>query len=422
MLNGSLWAAGATFASPGLRLLLRYRATRGKEIYARLAERRGIDRTRRPEGHLVWLHAASVGEILSILPVVTAMTAYEPDLSLLLTTGTVTSANLLAQRLPSLELAAQVEHRFAPFDVPSWVKRFLDHWKPDVAGFVESELWPNTLAECHARSIPTVLVNARMSTRSYTAWSRVPSAAREVLGGFVHILARSEEDAGRLRALGAKQVEVAGDLKLAASILPADSAVQLEMARGLAGRPIFLAASTHRGEEPLIGIVHEVLRAQHPRLLTIIAPRHPERGPEIAKALRAPRRAAGHPPPDEGLWIADTLGELGLWFQLSQVVFIGRSFISPGGGQNPLEPARFARAIATGPYTQNFSDHVTLLRDAGAVKVVADAHELARFVGATLADPIARRRMGEKAKMAIKASERMADDIARALLRLIKHV
>lgn len=416
-----LWAGATTLASPALRLMLRYRATRGKEIAARLAERRGIDPTPRPAGRLIWLHAASVGETMSVLPVLAALAEIASDVSMLLTTGTVTSARLLDQRLPTMGLTARVQHRFAPLDVPSWVGRFLDHWQPDAACFVESELWPNFLTGCRARAIPAMLINARMSARSHAAWSRVPGAARGVLSGFARISARGEEDARRLRALGADRTEVMGDLKLAAPVLPANPVVLREMTDRLAGRPVFLAASTHPGEEALIQIVHDTLCSHHPGLLTIIAPRHPERGAELAEALNAPSRQRGQPPPCGGVWIADTLGELGLWYRLSQVAFIGRSLTPPGGGQNPLEPARLGSAIATGPHTANFTDHVALLRAAGALEVTGDVPALIRFTDAMLADPDARRLMGERARAAVKAPETLPYDTARALLGLIEH-
>jgi len=421
MLIGALWAGATTIASPGLRLLLHYRAAHGKEIAARLPERRGIDATSRPEGRLAWLHAASVGESTSILPVLAALTERAPDLAILLTTGTVTSAGLLTRRLPGMGLNGRVLHRFAPLDVPAWVGRFLDHWRPDVACFVESELWPNILTACQARAIPTMLINARMSAQSHAAWSRVPRAARFVLGGFARIHARGEEDAAHFRALGADRVEVMGDLKLAAAALPADPEALREMQQLLADRPVFLAASTHPGEETLIRIVHDRLRLDHPGLLTIIVPRHPERGAELAEVLQAPRRAIGQPPPGNGIWIADTLGELGLWYRLSQATFIGRSLIPPGGGQNPLEPARLGQAIASGPHTSNFTDHVRLLRDAGALEITPGVPALTRFAGAMLGDPRARREMGERAQAAVRSPATLPDDTARTLLELMPH-
>jgi 3-deoxy-D-manno-octulosonic-acid transferase len=419
MMVGSLWAGATTLASPALRLLLRYRASRGKEVLARLGERRGIDAAIRPEGKLLWLHTASVGETIAILPVLTALADLAPEVTILLTTGTVTSAELLGQRLPSMGLAGRVIHRFVPLDVPSWVARFLDHWRPNAAGFVESELWPNILAACGARAIPTMLINARMSARSYATWSRFPWAARFVLSGFAHVHARGEEDADRLRALGSAHVEVLGDLKLAAPVLPADPEVLREMTARLAGRPVWLAASTHPGEELLIRTVHESLLPRHPGLLTIIAPRHPERGPEIADLLRAPSRQRGQIPPDEGVWIADTLGELGIWYRLAQVAFVGRSLVAPGGGQNPLEPARLGVAVAIGPHTNNFTEHVALLRAAGALDVTQDASALTRFVDAMLTDPDARRQMGERAQAVAKGSATLPNDTAKALLDLM---
>jgi 3-deoxy-D-manno-octulosonic-acid transferase len=423
MTSGSVislgWAGATTLAAPALRLLLRYRAARGKEVGGRLAERRGIEARPRPSGPLIWLHAASVGETMSILPVLSALADLASDTNVLLTTGTVTSANLLARRLPEMGLAANVAHRFIPLDVPAWVGRFLDHWRPDAAGFVESELWPNILSACGTRGIPAMLINARMSARSHAAWSRAPWAAQFVLRRFARIQARGEEDAGRLRALGAGRVEVAGDLKLAADALPADPESLREMRDRLAGRPVFLAASTHPGEETLIQKVHDELCQSFPGLVTIIVPRHPERGPELAAVLHAPSRQRGQPPPAEGVWIADTLGELGLWYRLGQIAFIGRSLVPPGGGQNPLEPARLGCAIATGPQTSNFTSHVELLRASHALEVTPDVHALSRFVGTMLADPEARSRMGDRAMAAVNVPATLPYQTAQALLGLV---
>ena len=416
----ALWATAATLAAPALRLFLRHRVTRGKELPDRLGERRGIDPTPRPPGHLIWLHAASVGETISLLPVLSALAARAPEVTVLLTTGTVTSARLLARRLPELGLDRHVLHRFVPLDVPAWAARFLDHWRPDAAGFVESELWPNILAACRARAIPTMLINARLSARSAAAWARVPAVARSVLGGFALIHARGEEDAARLLALGAGSVTVLGDLKRAAPVLPADPDALREFTARLAGRPVWLAASTHPGEETLIRAVHDALRPAFPGLLTIIAPRHPERGPALATLLDAPRRGLGQMPPDEGIWIADTLGEMGLWYRLCGSAFVGRSLIPPGGGQNPLEPARLGVAIACGPHTGNFTEPVALLRDARGLEVVPDVAALTRFMDTMLRDPEARRRMGERARAAVTVPETLADDTARALLGLMR--
>jgi 3-deoxy-D-manno-octulosonic-acid transferase len=411
---GVAWAVMATVAAPGLRLMLRVRQARGKELSGRLAERRGIDATPRPPGRLIWLHAASVGETMAILPVLSALA--EGALTVLLTTGTLTSAALLTQRLDA-SLNGRVLHRFAPLDVPNWVARFLDHWRPDAAGFVESELWPNLLAACQVRRIPTMLINARLSDRSLAQWRRVPGLARQVLGGFARVQPRSETDADRLRSLGCARVGEPGDLKLAAPPLPADAA-ELERLRDLlAGRPVWLAASTHSGEETLILAAHRLLAADHPGLLTIVVPRHPQRGVGIPAAAY---RSRGDDPPAEGVWVADTLGELGLLYRLAGIVFIGRSLLPPGGGQNPLEPACFGCAIAVGPYTGNFSDHIAMLRAAGGLTEVRDAADLARWVDGLLRDPARRQAMGEAAASAVQRHGDLPRRTAAALIELLR--
>lgn len=403
------WSAAATVATPGLRLMLLARLRRGKELPERLPERRGIETTTRPAGRLLWLHAASVGETVSILPVLQALAARAPDLTLLLTTGTVTSARLLATRLPELGLERRVQHRFVPLDVPRWVARFLDHWQPDAAGFVESELWPNLLAACTARRIPVMLLNARMSVRSSERWKRVPGLARHVLGSFSRVQAQSEVAAERLRALGAHAVTAPGDLKFAAPPLPVNEAELARMSALLRGRPVWLAASTHPGEETAAMQVHDALSPRYPGLLTIIAPRHPERGARLESEIRGwpvTRRSAAGPPPEAGVWIADTLGELGLLYRLTRIVFVGRSLLPPGGGQNPLEPARLGCAVAVGPHTANFAPIVEVLEASGALSRVQDSASLAAWVDQLLGDPVQRDTIG---RAAIAASGRYAD-------------
>ena len=407
--------------APILRRLLRRRAARGKENPARLAEREGIDATPRPAGKLLWMHAASVGETISILPVLAALTVRSTDLHILMTTGTLTSATLLAERLPAMGLSDRVSHRFAPLDVPAWVRRFLDHWRPDAACFVETELWPNQLHACRQRKIRLFLLNGRLSERSYVGWRRAPGFARYLLQSFQYVQARTPLDAERFRMLGARQVDNPGDLKLAAPDLPADP-VELNRLRDLLGdRPVWLAASTHPGEEALIATAHRRLVVDHPGLLTLIVPRHPERGAAIAAELSAPSRSAGDDPPaGPGLWIADTLGELGLWFRLARVVFVGRSLIAPGGGQNPLEPARLGCAIASGPHTGNFIDHVAMLRAAGGLEEVADVDALTDFVSRMLTDPTRCASMAQRAVDVASAHAGLADRTAERLLDLLR--
>lgn len=422
--SARLYSAAATLARPGLRAALRLREWRGKEIGERLAERRGIERTPRPAGRLIWLHAASVGETVSVLPVLASAAAKAPELTMLLTTGTVTSARLLACRLPELGLENRVLHRFVPLDVPAWAERFLEHWQPDAACLAESELWPNLLAACKRRCIPLMLMNGRLSPRSYGRWRRMPAFAQMLLQGFDRIEARSEDDAERLYSLGAREVALPGDLKFAAPPLPADD-VELDRLRsGLNGRPVWLAASTHPGEDQIILDVHRSLTARHPGLLTVIVPRHPDRGRrivELAGPQPVARRATpAEPPTLGGIYVADTLGELGLWYRLAGTAFIGGSLV-PHGGQNPLEAGRLGCAIAAGPHMGNFAAAVTALERVGGICRIADAVGLAAWVSSMLSDSVRRRAMGEAAS---GAADRWADlpgRCADALLGLVGH-
>jgi len=240
-----------------------------------------------------------------------------------------------------------------------------------------------------------------------------------VLGHFDRIEARSAQDADRLRALGAACVTCPGDLKLATPPLPVDQRELDRLRHELAGRPVWVAASTHPNEETLIAAAHRLVIVDHPGLLTIIAPRHPDRGAALAAELRAPRRGAGQQPPDQGIWIADTMGELGLWYRLARIVFVGRSLLPPGGGQNPLEPARLGCAIAVGPYCGNFADSIALLRDAGALTQVADAEGIAGFVSAMLDDGGRCRALGQAAAAAVRRNAALPDRTAAMLLSLL---
>ncbi|MBV9654447.1 MAG: 3-deoxy-D-manno-octulosonic acid transferase [Acetobacteraceae bacterium] len=404
--------------------MLARRLRRGKEIPGRLLERRGIERCPRPEGPIAWVHAASVGETASILPVIEKLGQYAPDLSILLTTGTVTSAHLLEARFADPAFPKRVLHRFMPLDVPRWTNRFLDHWRPSVAAFTESELWPNMLHGCRARGIPALLINGRMSARSYAGWRRLRGFAREILESFASVQARTEQDACRFRALGAQRVVLAGDLKFASAPLPVDETELAELRSRIGARPVWTAASTHPGEEDIVAQVHGALAVDHPDLLTIIVPRHPARAGSIRAnlgSLRVSLRSAGEPPPDrDGIWIADTIGELGLFYRVSQVVFVGRSLKAPGGGQNPLEAARLGCAIAVGPWTQNFAEAVQTLAAAGALTQVQDAASLGAWVGNMLGDASRRAEVGS---VAAEVSRRYADlpeKAARELLALMK--
>ncbi len=368
-LAGLIWRCAASLAAPLLPLYLRRRAARGKEIAARLPERRGAHAAR-PPGPLLWLHAASVGETLSVLPVLEALAARAPRLTVLLTTGTVTGAALLDQRLPA-GLRGRVLHRFVPLDVPRWVARFLDGWRPDAGAIVESELWPNLIAAARARRIPLALVNGRFSARSARRWRHAAGLGREVMEGFALVLAQSSADAGRFAALGARAVRAPGNLKDAAAPLPAAPEALAALRAAIGGRPVLLGASTHPGEEAILLAAHRLLAEEFPGLLTLLAPRHPERGPALAAlaaehALPAARRAAGElPGPQTAVYVADTLGELGLFYRLASVGLVGGSLV-PHGGQ-----IRWSRRGSAAPSCSAPGPRISPNRSAGCWPPVA---------------------------------------------------
>jgi 3-deoxy-D-manno-octulosonic-acid transferase len=363
-----------TLAEPLAPWLLARRAARGKEDSARLGERLGRTSIARPDGAVVWLHGVSVGESLSLLPVIERIRAETPGTTVLVTSGTVTSANLLARRLP-----AGVIHQFAPVDGPSAAARFLDHWRPDAALFAESELWPNLILGARARGVKLGLISARITEKTARAWARRPAAARALLGAFDLVLPQDKASGLRLRDLGARPGPIL-NLKYVAAPLPA-SAERLP----LAGRRMLLAASTHAGEETLIA------SAAPAGVLLVIAPRHPDRGAAVeaqikALGLRTARRSVGEPLTAETeVYIADTLGEMGMLFAQADVAVIGGSFTPGVGGHNPLEPARLGVPAISGPDVFNFADVYAEMAKEGAV-TIADADALPSAIAHLLGD------------------------------------
>jgi 3-deoxy-D-manno-octulosonic-acid transferase len=386
-----------TLLAPLIRLTLAQRMRRGKEDAHRLPERMGIAARPRPPGTLVWLHAASVGEAVSMLPIIAALQA-RPGHTVLMTTGTVTSAAVMAERLP-----AGAIHQFVPVDRVAWARRFLDHWRPDLALWCESEFWPNLLLEIAARRIPAILLNGRVSDRSFARWRHLPGVIRPLLACFVLCLGQSERDAGRLTQLGARNTAFLGNLKFAAPPLHADRKALADLQEAAGDRPRWLAASTHDGEELLAGRLHRRLQPDFPGLLTIIVPRHPGRGDAIARELAAQgfrlaqRSKGGAIAPGVEIYLADSMGELGLFVRLAPLVFMGKSLIGQGG-QNPLEPARLRASVLFGPHMANFIDIARRMREAGAATQVADEGELAKALSARLADAEMARREGEAAQ------------------------
>ena len=384
------YRAVMSLARPALWLLLRRRAERGKEDQARRAERYGIAGLARPDGDLLWLHAASVGETNAVLPLIERLLAARKSLTILLTTGTVTSAGLAAKRLPARAL-----HQYLPLDSVPYVRRFLDHWRPTVAVLTEQEIWPNLILEAHARGIRLALINARMSGRSLARWQGKPNVAKALFGRLDAVLAQNEQLAGALASLGAMNAAAVGNLKLDAPLFPIDASAAKALSEGLAGRPRFLAASTHPGEEAVIADAHRIMRSTLPDLCTIIAPRHPHRGPQIAADLSA----AGHvvsvrsrgelPRSDVGIYIADTIGELGTLYSVARIAFIGGSLVERGG-QNPIEAARLGASVLVGPSRSSFLDIYEPLLAAGGAVEVGNSEDVARQVLAWIKDPASR--------------------------------
>ena len=411
----TLYRAATTLAGPLVHVYMRRRLARGKEDPARLGERYGVASQPRPEGRLVWLHAASVGESLSLLPLVEALGSDEPHLNVLVTSGTVTSAQLLAERLP-----AGVIHQYNPVDRPTWVARFLDHWRPDLALYVESELWPNLLGQTQARGIPTGLLNARMSEASYRNWLRLPWLIRPLMADFHFCLAQNPNQAERMAALGARDPKPLGNLKCAAKALHVDEAELARLREPVQGRPLWLAASTHPGEEDAAAQAHQELAERHPGLLTVIAPRHPERGDEIAGALRGrglavARRSRGDElHGDIDVYLADTLGEMGLFYRLADIAFVGGS-LTPVGGHNPIEPARLGCAVLHGPDMRNFAEVAEDLAEPGGSWQVRDVAGLIRALDRLLREPDTRAHQARAAADVAQAQAGVLQDVLEAL-------
>jgi 3-deoxy-D-manno-octulosonic-acid transferase len=417
-----LYRALTIIGLPLIVFHLKRRAAQGLEDPARWNERRGQSDKLRPEGPLIWVHAASVGEAVSVLPLIARLRRDRPHLSVMLTTGTVTSAQLCADSLPDGAF-----HQYFPVDRPAWVRRFLDHWRPDAILWVESDFWPNALAEIRRRKIPTALVNARLSERSFQRWKKFPAAAKQILSSFQTCLAPDADQAKRLDVLNAGRIEITGNLKDAAVPLAAD-ADELKWLKALIGdRPVWHAASTHPGEEAIARDVHIALKKDFPDLLTIVTPRHPNRGAEVAKLLSAgdlkvARRSLRHAIRAEtDIYLADTMAEMGLLYRLSTIVFVGGS-LTPHGGQNLREPAKLHSAVLHGPYVSNFTSVAAQLTAAGAARLVADGEALRMAVSALLSEPAAADAMAQAASQAVDQSESVLDAVAAALDPVLSHL
>ncbi|MEO1251363.1 MAG: 3-deoxy-D-manno-octulosonic acid transferase [Pseudomonadota bacterium] len=411
-----IYRAVSLCAGPVAKIALDRRLKAGKEDAARINERRGAPSHERPEGRLVWIHGASVGESLSVIPLIERLDDDFPETRFLVTTGTVTSAALMRERLPTNAI-----HQYIPLDHPAYVREFMDHWRPDAALFVESEFWPNLILAARKTAPFCALVNGRVSPKSFADWKSQPNAIKYLLSVFDVMIGQDQQNAERLEALSGRKVLMFGNLKNAAAPLPADEATLAHFKADIGERVRWLAASTHPGEEQTIVAAHKNLANRAPNLLTMIAPRHPSRGDEVAEIARAAglvvaQRSKNEKITDEtNVYVADTLGELGVFYRLCEIAFIGGS-ITPKGGHNPLEPARLGSAILHGPEVFNFDDTYRILRRAGGAALVRNDREMATAIRRLMGDEKTRKAMIQSARDFAEANARKTlDDIAETL-------
>jgi 3-deoxy-D-manno-octulosonic-acid transferase len=396
-----LYGGVSALLYPAVQPLLSRRRKRGKEDAERLPERKGVASLPRPDGVLVWLHGASVGELISLLPIAEHFTS--KGAPVLVTSGTVTSAEVASRRLPEGAF-----HQYMPLDLPAYVKRFLDHWKPDIGVFAESELWPNMIHAAQDRGTHLVIVNARMSERSFRRWRKFPSFITSMLSRFELALAQTEADAERLRTLGAPRVQAIGNIKYDVSPPPADPGKLAIIAEAVKGRTVFVAASTHAGEEEQVARAHAIAKVSIPDLLTILIPRHPDRGAVVAESifrsgLAVCRRSEGTlPDAHTDIYVADTIGELGLFYRQSRLAYLGGSLVTHGG-QNPIEPAKLGNGILHGPHIHNFTEVFAALKDSHGAFQIADAEALGAAMVRLLRDPPVLARMAEAARAKVEA-------------------
>lgn len=395
-------AASACFGlvSP---LFLHWRANVGREPRARIGERLGRPSLARPEGRLAWLHGASAAKVMALAPLVERLGS--AGLTVLVTTRSATPVSLAMLRLPPRSL-----HQLAPLDVPKFMARFLDYWRPDIVLVAESEIWPNLIVEARRRETPLALVNAKLSARSFLLWRKAPGLIRALMRRIDLCLAQTDADAARFEAFGAQRVQAVGNAIYDLTPPPADAAALARLAARIGARPAWVAAATYPGEEEIALEVHRRVARHFPSLLTIIAPRRAKRGFDLALravklGLTARRRAGDRetePLPD--IYIAATIGEAGLFYRAAGVVFLGKSLCREGG-ENPIPPAKLGCAILHGPEVGDFEEAYAALDAAGGAATVFDAESLASELALLLFDSGEQRAM---ARAAADAMERLS--------------
>lgn len=402
--------------------VLQRRAAKGKEDPARLGERLGTAPITRPQGTLVWLHGASVGESMVALSVAENMRQRTPHLRFLFTSGTKTSADLIASRM-----SAGDQHQFVPVDLPRATAAFIAGWAPDLAVFVEGEVWPNLLIAARKAAIPTALINARMTTKSVANWSRRKAAAHFLFDGFDIVLPADDRTKLGLSQLRSKPIGAAGNLKLASPPPQIDSAVLATLRAQVGDRPIWLAASTHAGEDKIMIMAHNALMMAAPNALMILAPRHPERANDVEVDCRIAgvvpiRRSKGQVPnQNDPIWLWDTLGELGLAMALAPVTFMGGSLVEGVGGHNPVEPAQIGSAIVSGALVHNFEGLYQELEDEGGARIIDDmmSDRIAMAIAGLIGDDDQRVKENAAARAVVARGAGAMDVTVQALLDLL---
>lgn len=400
---------------PFLPFYLRKRLARGKEDEDRLSERYGLPSRTRPAGRLIWVHGASVGETLSALPLIRKLSELNPDAHILVTSGTVTSANLLAKQLPQAAF-----HQFIPLDTPLYARRFVAHWQPDIVLWLESELWPNLLHQLRRRNIPAILLNGRITAKSAAHWGNPVLAGwiKGILSTFALVLAQSQDMATRYKALGAQDVRLAGNLKFTAPALSGSAGTLEGLQTAIGNRPHWVMASTHEGEEEVALVTHDLLKADFPDLLTLIVPRHPARASEILALLSkhtvAQRSQNQRITADTEIYLADTLGELGVFYRAAPIACVGGSF-TPKGGHNPIEPAQCGCAVLTGPDMSNFTDVASAMIEAGAMKQCPTPAALGETLKVLLQNPTQLEAMQAAAKDITAQPDKVLADLLAAM-------
>ncbi len=406
--------------TPILPLYLQLRVWNGKEEVERLQERYGKSNLKRPEGKLIWIHAASVGESLSILPLIDLLIKHDNKAHVLLTTGTISSATLMKERLPN-----KAFHQYAPIDHFKYVRNFLNFWNPDVGIWTESEFWPNLIIEAKKHGVPIGLINGRVSDKSFRSWKRLGKMISIILQKFDFCLGQTESDTNRLAILGAKKYEYLGNLKFSSPPLPVNKQELSKLKTQLQDRPCWLAASTHKGEEEIVADIHQKLKVNYNSILTVIVPRHPERGEEIFEKLsqynsfKISRRSRGNSiNSDTDIYLADTIGELGLFFSLSKITFVGKSLV-PLGGQNPIEPLKLGSAVIHGPHMSNFTEIVKELNEFGCAVRIDNSNQLFTQISDLLSNKKKIKNMIENGKIYVSSKKLVAENIKNKIVSLL---